>query len=242
MANSSKNSNKVQKVVIGLLAIWSIISIIIIVVWATSPDLKGSAQCRAELRELTEKLEGTKVVFSKDKAALEKQVLEAREKMDRLREDILLLLGRLNATNVTLEECQQKNDVLTENVTALQEDVRLLQQREANLTKQLRQQEEHIEVVQLNLTQAVHQTESCNSLKAASVSQMLAAQSQTKVCESKQKYLEKLLQKCKAAELEAARVNPAGSSASTPFNAATTPLAGIPELTLLICAALHLIT
>ncbi|XP_014876995.1 uncharacterized protein LOC106939190 [Poecilia latipinna] len=239
---ASKNSNKVQKVVMGLLALWSIISIIIIVVWATSPDLKGSAQCRAELREATEKLEGAKVVFNKDRQALEEKTLKALEEQKRLKADILLLLGRLNATNVTLEECQLKNVVLAENVTALQDDVRLLQQREANLTEQLSLQEERIEALQQNLTQAFHETESCFSLKMAAENQKSAAESLTKVCESKRQHLEKQLQKCKAAESETPQVNQAGSSVSSSPNSAAAPLAGIPALTLLICAALHLIT
>ncbi|MEQ2235743.1 hypothetical protein ILYODFUR_005351 [Ilyodon furcidens] len=141
MANGPKNSNKVLKGVIGLLAVWSIISIIIIVVWATSPDLKGSAQCRAELRDMTTKLEGAKVQFNENKIALEEQVLEAREDQDRLKGKILLLMGHLNTTNTTLEECRQKNVALAENVTALQEDIRLLQQKEANLTEKLSLQE-----------------------------------------------------------------------------------------------------
>uniref|UniRef100_A0A3Q2SR57 Uncharacterized LOC105940208 n=1 Tax=Fundulus heteroclitus TaxID=8078 RepID=A0A3Q2SR57_FUNHE len=243
MAAPSKRSSKVQKVVIGLLSIWSIASIIIIVVWATSPDFKGSAQCRAELRELTEKLEGAKVVFNKDKVALEEQVLEAREEQDRLRGEILLMLGRLNATNATLDECRQQNVELTENVTALQEDVRLLQQKEANLTAQLGLQEERVEALQLNLTQAAHQTETCFSLKAAADSQMLAAQSQTKGCESREQYLGKQLQKCKAAESAAPQEkNQASSSESAPPKDAAAPLAGIPALTLVLSAALHLLT
>ncbi|XP_043985194.1 uncharacterized protein si:ch211-1a19.3 [Gambusia affinis] len=239
---ASKTSNKVQNVVMGLLALWSIVSIIIIVVWATSPDLKGSAQCRAELQEATKKLEGAKVVFEKDRQALEEKAVEAWKEQDRLKADILLLLGRLNATNVTLEECWLRNVVLAENITALQDDVRLLQQREANLTEQLGLQKEHIEALQQNLTQAFHQTESCFNLKTAAESQMSAAQSQTKACESKQQYLEKQLQKCKVSESEARKVNQAGSSVSPSRNSAAAPLAGIPALTLLICAALHLIT
>ncbi|XP_054911318.1 uncharacterized protein si:ch211-1a19.3 [Poeciliopsis prolifica] len=238
----SKNSNKVQKVVMGLLVLWSIASIIIIVVWATSPDLKGSAQCRAELREATEKMEGAKVVFEKDRRALEEKAVEAWKDQDRLKAHILLLQRSLNATNVTLEECRLKNVVLAENVTALQDDVRLLQHREANLTEQLGLQEERIEALQHNLTQAFHQTESCFSLKTAAESQMAAAQSQTKACESKQQYLEKQLQKCKASESEAPEVKQEGSSASSSPSSAAAPLAGIPALTLLICAALHLIT
>lgn len=90
---------------LALLALWSIISLVVIVVWATSPDLKSSAQCRAELQELTEKLEGTKVVFNKNKQALEEMLETEREKQEQQRAKILLLLGHLNATNVTLEEC-----------------------------------------------------------------------------------------------------------------------------------------
>lgn len=93
---------------LALLALWSIISLVIIVVWATSPDLKSSAQCRAELQDLTEKLEGAKVVWNKNKQALEELVEAEREKQERQRAEILLLLGRLNATNVTLEECLQE--------------------------------------------------------------------------------------------------------------------------------------
>ncbi|XP_037553731.1 uncharacterized protein si:ch211-1a19.3 [Nematolebias whitei] len=193
MAAASKGSSKVKCVVIGLLALWAIISIIIIVVWATSPDLKGSAQCRAELREITEKMEGAKVVFHKDRVALEELVKEAREEQDRLSGEILILLGRLNVTNNTLEECRQENAVLNENITVLQQDVQQLQRREANLTELLGLQEERAEALQQNLTQASHQTETCQSLKAAADSQMLAAQSQTKGCESQQKYLQKQL-------------------------------------------------
>lgn len=109
MAAASKSSQKAKNAVIALLLLWSIISLIVIVVWATSPDLKSSAQCRAELREVTEKLEGSKVLYHKDKVALEEQVEAEREETNRQRAEILLLLGRLNTTNITLEECHQEN-------------------------------------------------------------------------------------------------------------------------------------
>lgn len=109
MAAPSKSSQTAKNVVIALLALWSIVSLIIIVVWATSPDLKPSAQCRAELQDLTEKLEGSRVVWNKNKEALEEKVLKEREKADQQKAEILLLHGRLNATNASLEECQQEN-------------------------------------------------------------------------------------------------------------------------------------
>ncbi|XP_047231197.1 uncharacterized protein si:ch211-1a19.3 [Girardinichthys multiradiatus] len=243
MANGFKNTQKVQIGVIGLLVVWSIISIIIIVVWATSPDLKGSAQCRAELRDMTTKLEGAKVQFRENKMALEEQVLEAREDQDQLKRKILLLERHLNTTNTMLEKCQQKNVALAMNVTALQEDIRLLQQKEANLTEKLSLQEEHIEALQVNLTEAVHQNNSWFSLKEAAESHVLAAQSQTKACEARKQLLEKQIQKCKTAESETQQdKGQSGSSAPSPSNTATAPLAGIPAMTLLVCAALHLTT
>lgn len=109
MAAASKSSQTAKNVVIALLALWSIVSLVVIVVWATSPDLKSSAQCRAELHDTTVKLEGAKVVWSKDKVALEEQVEAGREEQDRLRASILLLMGHLNTTNATLDQCRQEN-------------------------------------------------------------------------------------------------------------------------------------
>lgn len=243
MAANTKNSHTAKNVALGLLSVWSLVSLVTIVVWATSPDLKGSAQCRAELTEMTEKLEGAKVVFSKNKVALEEMVEGEREKQARLNEDILLLLGRLNATNASLEESQQENAVLNANISVMLEDVERLQQREANLTAQLGLKEDHIEALQQNMTQAVHQTESCFNLKEAAHSQMLAAQTQTKACESSQQYLQKQLQKCKEAESEAPqKTHQAGPPPPSPTPSNAAPLAGIPTLTLLIFSTLHLIT
>lgn len=107
-AGVSKSSQKVKNVVLGLLALWSIISLVVIVVWATSPDLKGSAECRAELQEVTEKLEGAKVVWNKNKVALEELVEAERQQQQQQRAQISLLLQNLSAINSTLGECRQE--------------------------------------------------------------------------------------------------------------------------------------
>ncbi|XP_054458134.1 uncharacterized protein si:ch211-1a19.3 [Anoplopoma fimbria] len=203
MAASSKSSGTAKNVAIALLALWSIVSLVVIVVWATSPDLKSSTACRAELQEMTEKMEGARVVFSKNKVSLEEMVKEARAEQERQRAHVVLLLGHLNATNATLEECRQENAVLNGNISVLQQRVEQLLQTEANLTAQISLQDDHIEALQQNLTQAGHQRESCFSLKAAAESQMLAAQSQTRACESRQQYLHKQLVKCKDVDSEA---------------------------------------
>lgn len=103
-----KSSQKVKNAVLVLLALWSIISLVVIVVWATSPDWKGSTACRAELLEVTEKMEAAKVVWNKNKVALEDLLKAERQQRDKQRTEISLLLERLSATNSTLEECQQE--------------------------------------------------------------------------------------------------------------------------------------
>ncbi|XP_029285777.1 uncharacterized protein LOC115007179 [Cottoperca gobio] len=241
MATSSKSSQTAKNVVLFLLALWSVISLIIIVVWATSPDLKSASKCRSELQEMTVQLEGAKVVYNKNKVALEELVEAARAVQARQKAEILMLLGHFNATNATLEECRQENVVLSWNISALQENVEQLRQTETNLTAQIRLQEDHIEALQQNVTEAGHQNESCFSLKAAAESQMLAAQSQTRGCESRQQYLHKQLQKCKEVEAEAPEQTEQTGQQGDGSSSAS-PLSGIPALMLLVCSALHLVT
>ncbi|KAM7409792.1 hypothetical protein PAMA_001335 [Pampus argenteus] len=234
MPSASKSSQTTKNVLLALALIWSVVSLIIIVVWATSPDMKSSAKCRAELQKMTENLEATQQSWRKDKVALEEQVEEGRAELAREKASYQLLQALLNTTNTTLEECRQENLLLNRNISTLQEEVEQLHQTEANLTARLRLQEDHIEVLQQNLTQAFHQTESCFSLKEAAQSQMLAAQSQTKACQSSQHYLQKQLQKCKLVESEATE--------QTQCTSAALPLTGVSALMLLICSSLHLIT
>ncbi|XP_078141928.1 uncharacterized protein LOC139908458 [Centroberyx gerrardi] len=231
----SKSPQTVRNIVIVVLALWSVISLIIIVVWATSPDMKSASQCRAELQEVREKLEGAKVVWTKDKAALEEIVLEARDAQSRQRDEIQRLLLRLAATNASLDECRQETVVLRGNVTVLEQRIELHRETEANLTAHIALQQDHIEVLQQNLTQAFHQTQSCLSLNVAAESQMQAAQSQTKACQSSKQYLEKQLLKCKVVDQQASDQQTAGNGGA--------PHAGVPALLLLLlCTGLRLIT
>lgn len=226
MADPSKSSQTGKNVAIALLALWSIISLIVIVVWSTSPDLKGSAHCHAKLQGATDELEDMKV-------ALEKQVKAAQETQDRQSAQILVLLGNLNATNHTLEEFRQENLILLANVSVLQENITQLLLTEANLTAQISLQQDLIDTLEHNLTQAVHQTKACISLRAAAESQMSAAQTQRQACESEKQFLRKKHQKCKQEDSKAPTQAPASDAS---------PLSGIPALMLLICSTLCLIT
>uniref|UniRef100_H3CC27 Uncharacterized protein n=1 Tax=Tetraodon nigroviridis TaxID=99883 RepID=H3CC27_TETNG len=193
----TKSSEKVKNGVLGVLILWSIISLVVIVVWATSPGLKGSASCRAELQEVTEKLEEAKVKWTKDKVALEELLEAERQQQAQRRAEVALLLRRLSAANHTLEECRQEQVVLNRNITVLLETLEEFRQSEANLTAQLRLREDQVELLQENVTQLLHQTESCFSLKVAAESQRLAAESQTRACQSSRHFLDKQLLRCK---------------------------------------------
>ncbi|XP_071328957.1 tropomyosin-1, isoforms 33/34 [Trachinotus anak] len=234
MAAPSKSSQKAKNVVLGLLLLWSFISLIIIVVWSTSPCKEGR--------------EGSRVVWNKSKEALEEKLEREKEKVERKTAELLVLEGHLNATNTSLEEYRQENVILNRNISVLLENVEQLREMEANLTAQLSQLEDHSDALQNNLTQAFHQTEACNKLKDAAHSQMLAANSQTKACESQQQYLQKRLLKCKGGDSDAApSPSPLTTHDKTPVpsikdHSAPPPLAGIPALMLLVCSALHLIT
>lgn len=106
--DGSKSSQKVKNGVVGLLVLWSIVALVVIVVWATSPDLKGSAKCRAELQEVTAELEGTTVAWKQDKVVLEEQLKTERRQQEQQRAEASRLRQHLSAINSTLEECRQE--------------------------------------------------------------------------------------------------------------------------------------
>lgn len=106
---ASKSSQTTRNIVIALLAIWSIISIIIIVVWATSADMKSASKCRAELQELQEKHEGAKVVWTKDRKALEDLVRQGWRNQSVLQKQIEQQKEQMRFLNLSLEASQQEN-------------------------------------------------------------------------------------------------------------------------------------
>lgn len=235
----SKSSGQCQKVVMALLTLWFIGSLITIVVWSTAPDFKSAAQCRAELKDLTVQHEGSKVVCQKNQEALEQMVREEREEAQTLRGLIVGLQEKLNATNVTLEECRQENLALMTNISALQETVDSLQQIQNNLTVQLGLKEDELDLLQQNLTQAEHQTAACFSLREAAEAQTKAAESQLRACQSNQGYLNKQLQRCKVSEAEAAKQTTPQQAA--PPTGSGPGLSVVPGLVLLLCGTVLLL-
>lgn len=95
-------------IVIALLALWSIISLIIIVVWATSPDLKDS-DCNAELKTLKKKFDEEKHVWTKDRHALEELARQGRTNQSLLLTRLDQLKDHLQSLNQSLDTCLQQN-------------------------------------------------------------------------------------------------------------------------------------
>ncbi|XP_041913380.1 uncharacterized protein si:ch211-1a19.3 [Alosa sapidissima] len=215
---SSKSSQTTRNVLIAVLALWSIISLIIIVVWATSPDMKGASQCRQELQTLNEKLEGAKVVWTKDRRALEALVRQGWENQTLLQGQIDAHKAALRQINVSLDDCRQQNVLLSRNITALETQIEMHEAIEANLTALLSLQKDEIEGLQSNLTEKLHELDSCEARRDAAVSLQTAAEKTAAACRASKMYLQSQLVKCQAEiqkEESSQQQQPPGSGASS---------------------------
>uniref|UniRef100_A0AAY5L3T2 Uncharacterized protein n=1 Tax=Esox lucius TaxID=8010 RepID=A0AAY5L3T2_ESOLU len=134
---SSKSSQTTRNIVMSLLALWSIVSLIIIVVWATSPDLKSASQCRAELQAQKEKSKGESEVCAKNKTALEEMVKDVRANLTQQISEIERLQQHLNHTNRSLDDCRQEKVILCGNITVLENEIDSHKAIEANLTSEI---------------------------------------------------------------------------------------------------------
>lgn len=186
-----------RNIVIGILALWSIISLIIIVVWATSPEMKSSSQCRAEVQELKEKLEGGKVVWGKDRKALEDLVRQGWKNQSLLQKQIDQQKEQLRFLNLSLEASQQENMILNGNITFLENKTEEYKVMVGNLTDEISLQKDHIESLELNLTLKAQELDSCEALQTAAEQLQKVAEKQLKSCKTSEQYLKKQLAKCK---------------------------------------------
>ncbi|MCJ8737897.1 hypothetical protein PDJAM_G00029270 [Pangasius djambal] len=195
---ASKSSHTMRNIVIIFLALWSIISLIIIVVWATSPDLKGASECNANLKTLKEKFAEEKDIWAKDRHALEELVRQGRTNQSLLLTRMDQLKDQLQKLNQSLDSCLKQKDMLNDNITVLMEEIDLHKAIEANLTAKITQQQDVIELLQYNLTQTLSELESCTDLQKAAQILQTAAEKQTQGCQSSKQFLQKQLEKCKS--------------------------------------------
>ncbi|XP_056108661.1 uncharacterized protein si:ch211-1a19.3 [Rhinichthys klamathensis goyatoka] len=194
---SSKSSQNTRNIVIACLALWSIISLIIIVVWATSPDMKGASQCRKEMQALTERHEGARVVWSKDRKALEELVRQGWRNQTALLKQIDQYKEQIQILNISLNVSLQENVILNGNITILESKIEEYKLIEGNLTTEISLQKDQIEALEHNLTLKAQELASCEALRLASKQLQTAAERQTQGCETTKQYLQKQLTKCK---------------------------------------------
>ncbi|XP_050978272.1 uncharacterized protein si:ch211-1a19.3 [Labeo rohita] len=197
---SSKSSQTTRNIVIACLALWSIISLIIIVVWATSPEMKGASQCRTEMQALRERHEGAKVVWNKDRKALEELVRQGWRNQTALQKQIDEQKNQIQSLNVSLNTSQQENAILNENITILQGKIEQYKIMEENLTAEVTLQKDQIEALEHNLTLKAQELASCEALRIAAKQLQTAAEKQKQACETTRQYLQKQLMKCKEVE------------------------------------------
>lgn len=107
--NKSKSLSTTLKLIIGFLTIWSIVSLIVIVVWATSPDMKGVSHCNAERKKLEQKYHEEKSVWGEDRIALEELVRQGWNNQSLLLSQIKMLKKHTQELNQSLELCTQQN-------------------------------------------------------------------------------------------------------------------------------------
>ncbi|XP_060734698.1 uncharacterized protein si:ch211-1a19.3 [Tachysurus vachellii] len=194
---ATKSSHKMRNIVIAILALWSIISLIIIVVWATSPDLKGASECNASLKNLKEKYADEKNTWNNDRHALEELVRQGRTNQSLLLTRIDQLKDQLRLLNQSLDSCLHHSEMLKDNITVLKHEIELHKAIEANLTANITLQEEMIELLQHNLTQNAISLDSCTSMQKAAHNLQTAAEKKTEGCQSSKQFLQKQLEKCK---------------------------------------------
>ncbi|XP_059385172.1 uncharacterized protein si:ch211-1a19.3 [Carassius carassius] len=194
---SPKSSQTISNIVIGILTMWSIISLIIIVVWATSPEMKEANQCHKEMQALREKYEGEKVEWTKDRKAFEELVRQGSKNQSALQKQIDQYKEQIQFENISLSATLQENIILKGNITILESKIEEYKLIKENLTAEIRQQKDQIEALEHNLTLKAQELASCEALRLASKQLQTAAEEQKRACETNKQDLEKQLTNCK---------------------------------------------
>lgn len=106
MARSS-TSQKARNWMLALLTLWSTISLIVIVVWATWPPFASVTQCKTAQQALMEKMEGAKVMKEKEEEVLKSELQLSLENQTRLNKELDYILEIHKQINTSLTESLQ---------------------------------------------------------------------------------------------------------------------------------------
>ncbi|KAI4894939.1 hypothetical protein NFI96_015620 [Prochilodus magdalenae] len=122
--------------VVALLALWSMVSLVVVVVWASWPPRAGLQGCLNGLQSLEEKMEGARVMKEKELRALEREIEQSRNNQSRMQLEIEHILQNLRLTNTSLMGCLLEQAVLKENLTTLEEEVAVAESTQLRLSQE----------------------------------------------------------------------------------------------------------
>ncbi|XP_028834146.1 uncharacterized protein LOC114789172 [Denticeps clupeoides] len=193
----SKSSRSTCNFFLAFLVLWSTISLIVIVVWVTWPQLKSVGQCKAAQQAVVEKTEGAKVVRAQERELLQNQIRLGQENRTRLQNELAVIMATLRESHASLLESQQTNVALKENMTALEKEIDSCQRIQETLSAKGTEQEAHIDMGRANLTWTLLQLDSCFASNKAAVAHEEATKVQTRACQSGNALLLKQLNACK---------------------------------------------
>lgn len=103
----SKSSQNTCNCLVAFLALWSMISLVVIIVWATWPYMRSLSQCEAARQATVEKIEGAKVVSERDQNVLLDQLSNSRGNQTALLRELDIIMEWLRETNVSLMDSLQ---------------------------------------------------------------------------------------------------------------------------------------
>ncbi|KAM9501498.1 uncharacterized protein Hap1MRO34_011556 [Clarias gariepinus] len=182
--------------VAAVLALWSMVSVVVIMVWATWAPRAGAGRCEAQWRALLENMEGARVMWERERQTAERERQLSTDTQTRLQREIHTLTHTITHTNLTLSRHLRTQVVMRENLSALHDEVQQSKHVVDKLTTEHTHRTALIEELQVNLSHDQHQLDSCSSLCDAARSRYAAAWSQRQACEIHTKYLHTQLEKC----------------------------------------------
>lgn len=181
----------------AFLTLWSMVSLVVIIVWSTWPYMRSLTQCQAARQAAVEKSEGARVMREKERRELQETLDIGYENQTKLHRDLELILEKLRETNSSLTNSLQEREFLSENFTALRRDVDMHRGLQKNLSSTVKMQEVHSDALEANLTWSGHHWNSCNALLSAAINNQAAAESLNRACMSASGFLLKQLRACK---------------------------------------------
>ncbi|CAL8270335.1 unnamed protein product [Arctogadus glacialis] len=129
-----------KTLLLALLVVWGVASMVIIAVWASQPEATPPAPCDQRLQEVTEKLEGAKVVWGKNKVALEEMVEKLRVNQTRQQDRVRTLESGLALSGRSLEACRHGQALLHGNISSLQQQLEQQERLYTNLSARAHRQ------------------------------------------------------------------------------------------------------